>query len=204
MKESNFPFVALLFILFNVGTFYYLVSNDLLFSIINKWGFSFSNFKSRPLVSITSIFLHINYFHLIVNMWFLYLFGTIIEKRLFSGTFFMLYLAGGIIGNLVHAFMFLGQAEVPVIGASGAISAVLGAFLIKLPKDKVSCLLLFVIPLKIHVWILLGGFLLYEVANAIYFPSPNVAHWAHIGGFTLGVFVGTYERISKRAFRYKR
>lgn len=139
----------------------------------------------------TAMFLHGGWFHLIGNMLYLWIFGDNVEDRLGRGKFLLLYLATGILGSLAQVWANPLAAE-PVIGASGAIAGVLGAYFISYPRAKVLTLLpilfffTFVeIPafVFLFIWFIsqsLSGFASLGV------PGNPVAWWAHIGGFVAG------------------
>lgn len=133
---------------------------------------------------LTHLFLHGSLAHLAVNMFFLWIFGAAVEERFGPGAFLGLYLVGGILGTLTYVAANAGSAA-PVIGASGAIAAVMGAFLLIGPRRR---LLTFVAPLPLVVltlpaWALLGPYLLSQVVT----PDDAAVAWqAHVGGMVVG------------------
>lgn len=142
----------------------------------------------------TSLFLHAGIVHLVGNMWFLWLFGNNIEDRLGHLPFFLFYLLGGIVASLCH---WVAVSEVgsilPTVGASGAVSAVLGAYAVTYPQARVRCLLLlFIILLFVDLpaIVVLGlwiGMQVIQGLGAIHLGiDGGVAWWAHIGGFAWG------------------
>ncbi|MEX0794032.1 MAG: rhomboid family intramembrane serine protease [Pirellulaceae bacterium] len=142
----------------------------------------------------TSLFLHAGIVHLVGNMWFLWLFGNNIEDRLGHFPFFLFYLAGGIVASLCHWVAVAdGGAILPTVGASGAVSAVLGAYAVTYPQARVRCLLLlFIILLFVDLpaIVVLGlwiGMQVIQGFGAIQLGTDGgVAWWAHIGGFAWG------------------
>jgi membrane associated rhomboid family serine protease len=139
---------------------------------------------------ITSQFLHGNILHLVGNMWFLYLFGNHLEDQVGSWKFLLLYLFCGAIagvGQVITAPMSM----VPMIGASGAISGVMGAYLMRFPRAKILSLVFlgfFVAPIPIPAAIFLGLWIAGQtVYAAMANPNlPGVAYLAHVSGFVIG------------------
>jgi len=152
-------------------------------------------FSGGILPLFTSMFLHGGWMHLIGNMWFLWLFGDNVEDRVGHLRYLLLYLAGGLAGALTH-WMFNLSSLVPTVGASGAIAAVMGAYLITFPGARIRT----VVPLFIFLtWFDLPAFiiliywlalqLLSGVASvAVADPMQGgVAFLAHVGGFVAGI-----------------
>ncbi|HEY0788443.1 MAG TPA: rhomboid family intramembrane serine protease [Thermoanaerobaculia bacterium] len=156
---------------------------------------------------VSSIFLHGGFVHLSGNLVYLWVFGSAVEGRLGHGSFAIIYVAGGVAGSLLHAFLFP-QSSIPSIGASGCIAAVLGAFLALYPKQPIVTLfplivswILVEVPgiILLPVWFALqfgNGLLSLESARATE-EVAGVAWWAHIGGFTYGMLVGLLFRRRK-------
>lgn len=144
---------------------------------------------------ITSMFLHGGYLHIIGNMWYLWIFGDNIEDACGRLRFLLLYLGSGLIASLAHILSDPGST-IPTIGASGAISGVLGAYLVLYPRANVLTLVtvLFIWHLvKIPAIAFLGFWFLLQVLSASVLlvarvPS-TVAYWAHIGGFLAGAIL---------------
>ncbi len=144
----------------------------------------------NPISYITSMFLHIGWIHLIGNMWFLWLAGFILEDRWGRAIYPIFYLLAGVAASLFHV-MFNPHSLVPTLGASGAVAALIGGFLIRFPKLKIEMLwymLIFRIRFKAYAYWLLPLWLLTEVFyGSIFGQASGVAHWAHVGGFLFGV-----------------
>src|SRR5260370_10305238 len=144
----------------------------------------------NPISYITSMFLHIGWIHLIGNMWFLWLAGFILEDRWGRAIYPIFYLLAGVAASLFHV-MFNPHSLVPTLGASGAVAALMGGFLIRFPKLKIEMLwymLIFRIRFKAYAYWLLPLWLLTEVFYcSIFGQASGVAHWAHVGGFLFGV-----------------
>ncbi len=149
----------------------------------------------------TSMFLHGGWMHLIGNMLYLWIFGNNVEDRLGHGGFLAFYLASGL---AAAALQILPDpaAETPMVGASGAISGVLGAYLVFFPRARVLVLIpvgfLFVYTLPAG-W-LLGFWFLFQILSALGTPASagGVAWWAHIGGFAFGALVAFFLKRSPR------
>ena len=140
---------------------------------------------------VTSMFLHGGWFHLIGNMLFLWVFGNNIEDALGRGRFLFFYLCCGVVAALTQAFSSYGS-HVPMVGASGAIAGVLGAYLLLYPSANVHVfvwILIFFRIVNIPAWILLGLWFAMQLLSGLARPSgtPGVAFWAHVGGFVSGI-----------------
>jgi membrane associated rhomboid family serine protease len=149
---------------------------------------------------LTSMFLHGGWFHLIGNMLFLWIFGNNIEDVLGRARFLLFYLCCGIAAALTQALSNYG-GHVPMVGASGAIAGVLGAYLLLYPSANVHVFVWIVIFFRIvnvPAWILLGlWFAMQLVSGLARAPgTPGVAFWAHVGGFVSGVILITLLRPS--------
>jgi membrane associated rhomboid family serine protease len=147
---------------------------------------------------VTSMFLHGGWFHLIGNMMFLWIFGNNIEDVLGRGRFLLFYLCCGVIAALTQAISSYGT-HVPMVGASGAIAGVLGAYLLLYPSANVRVFVWIVIFFRIvnvPAWILLGLWFAMQVLSGLERSpgTPGVAFWAHVGGFVAGVVLVTLLR----------
>jgi len=143
----------------------------------------------------TSMFLHGGWFHLIGNMWFLWIFGDNIEDRLGHGCFLLFYLLCGIGASVAH-IAFNPESGIPSIGASGAIAGVLGAYMISFPMARVVTLVplfFFLEVLYLPAFLFLFYWFFIQLFNgtlAIALSTQTgggVAWWAHVGGFITGV-----------------
>jgi membrane associated rhomboid family serine protease len=141
---------------------------------------------------VTSMFLHGSWMHLVGNMWFLWLFGNNIEDSMSRPRFLVFYLICG----LAAAFLqVLAQPDsgVPMVGASGAISGVMGAYLVLYPNVRVFTivpLLFFVTTVALPAWVMLVYWAVLQLAGGLVrtgVEGGGVAFWAHIGGFLSGV-----------------
>ncbi len=144
----------------------------------------------------TSMFMHAGFVHLGGNMLYLWIFGDNVEDRLGSGRYLFFYILGGTIASLAHIISDPGS-QIPTVGASGAIAAVLGAYLVLFPKQKVLTLIPLGFWLRMTMLpasIVLGGWFLFQLLQVMLsLGDPTiggVAFWAHIGGFVSGVLLG--------------
>jgi len=141
----------------------------------------------------TSMFLHGSWMHIIMNMWFFWIFGNNIEDSMGRARFAVFYLMCGVIAAAAQVAMDP-AAAVPVVGASGAISGVMGAYLVLYPRVRVYTLVplgFFLTTIALPAWAMLGYWIvlqflggLPELAGAQ--GNGGVAFWAHIGGFVIG------------------
>ena len=142
---------------------------------------------------VTSMFLHGGWMHLIGNMTYLYIFGDNIEENLGKIKFIIFYLLTGGFAALSQALLDT-SSTTPMIGASGAIAGVLGAYLVLFPKAKIKVFFWFIIifkVFKIKAFIVLGGWILMQFLSfsGDDLNSGGVAYAAHIGGFVSGVIL---------------
>lgn len=137
------------------------------------------------------MFLHGGWWHLILNMWSLWIFGDNVEDRLGPGRYLVFYLLCGLLSGFFHLAFNLGS-NVPTIGASGAIAGVMGAYIILYPHSKILTLILIIfIPwfIEIPAFVFLGIWFLIQFAHAAGSSAAmgGVAWWAHVGGFIFGM-----------------
>ncbi len=153
-----------------------------------------------------SMFLHGGWLHLIGNMWFLWVFGDNVEDALGHLRYLFFYLGCGVVAALSQGII-APTSQVPMIGASGAIAGVLGAYLVWFPWARVKTLLFLVVfftiveipaPIFLGLWFVVqffSGTLAIGSASA---SGGGVAFFAHIGGFLAGVFAAVILRVSRR------
>ncbi len=169
---------------------------------------------------LTSLFMHGSYMHIFGNLLFLWVFADNIEAVIGNFRFLLFYLGGGIIASLAHIYLGTPTSDVvpccvpcdgcetnpvcatfiPSLGASGAISAVMGAYLMLFPSSKVKVLvLIFFSSFYISAWVFLGLWFAQQLISGMGSTSElaaqaesGVAWWAHIGGFAFGVVAALY------------
>jgi len=152
-------------------------------------------YLSLYLPFLTTMFLHGGWLHLIANMWTLFIFGDNVEDRLGHFRFLLFYLASGVAGSLLHAFLSP-NSWVPVVGASGAIAGVMGAYFLLFRHSMVLVFIPFFIlaPIvEVPAYVFLGvWFVLQFFSGTFSILGPRVAQgggvafWAHVGGFVAG------------------
>ena len=145
---------------------------------------------------VTNMFLHGGLMHLAGNMLMLWIFADNIEATVGSVNFVLFYIMGGIVATLCHALSDFNSIT-PAIGASGAIAACLGAYVVMFPTSKIKILVFYLFrSFKISAIYFLGFWILKEVASAlgIIGGSGNIAYWAHVGGFAFGAIAGYFAK----------
>jgi membrane associated rhomboid family serine protease len=149
---------------------------------------------------LTSMFMHGSWMHLIGNMWFLWVFGNNIEDSMGHTRFVLFYLITGVLAAAAHVVTDA-SSPIPTVGASGAISGVMGAYLLLYPKVRVHTLFFFVIFFRVvplRAWVLLAYWFVIQLAmgaGSLGGGGGGVAFWAHIGGFVAGVLlIRPFER----------
>lgn len=143
---------------------------------------------------LTSMFLHGGWFHLIGNLWFLWIFGNNIEDSMGHTRFLIFYLLGGLVAAAVQVAV-QPASTIPMVGASGAISGVLGAYIMLFPRVRVHVLFFlgfFFFSRPLPAWVILGYWFVLQVLGGL--PSlgretGGVAFWAHVGGFGAGMLL---------------
>ena len=141
----------------------------------------------------TAMFLHGSWLHLIGNMWYLWLFGDNVEDRMGHWRFLLFYLLGGVVASVTHILLNPGST-VPTIGASGAIAAVLGAYLVMFPTARILTFVpfLFFFVIQLPAVVVLGGWFLLQLVSGlgslgVHAAGAGIAFWAHVGGFIFGL-----------------
>ncbi|MBC6996436.1 rhomboid family intramembrane serine protease [Neolewinella lacunae] len=144
----------------------------------------------------TSVFLHGSWMHLLGNMLYMWIFADNIEASIGNLPFAVFYLLGGLVAGLCHIYFNTGSA-IPAVGASGALSAVMGAYIVMFPRSNIRGYLI-VFRLSVPAFLFLG-FWFFQQSQAGYASlgdtSGGIAWWAHIGGFVFGVLGGFLFRI---------
>lgn len=146
---------------------------------------------------ITSMFLHGSWIHLIGNMLFLWIFGDNIEATVGTGTFFLFYLIGGLFASVAQIMIDMHSA-IPVLGASGAIAALMGAYMIMFPKSRIRMILLwFPIPFRVTAWVFFAFYVWGQLTGFMgsTIEGGGVAYGAHLGGLAIGAVAGWNWRV---------
>ena len=196
IEGGHKPFVSYSLIVINVVV--YLIEIQLGESFVNKYAVTPVDVVQGDglYTLLTSIFLHGDLMHLLGNMLFLWIFADNIEAIIGNFNFLMFYLIGGLMASGAH-ILTDAHSIIPTLGASGAISAVMGAYMIMFPKSRVKMIfILFFKKFHIPAFLFLIIWFVQQLYSGIGTWSNSstggVAWWAHIGGFVFGVIVGYF------------
>ena len=209
LKDDNptrtFPLITITIIALNILVYLYQLSMSAeeLTTFLFEYGaipdrlthpFFQNSFSPKTIPSVltifTAMFLHGGLIHLLGNMLYLWIFGKNVEDFLGHLKFIIFYLISGFFAALIHTFSDINSA-IPMIGASGAIAGILGAYFILFPRANVSTLFIFIVFIKIikvPAVLILGLWFLVQLLNAGS-EGGSVAWYAHVGGFLTGVFL---------------
>jgi membrane associated rhomboid family serine protease len=208
----RFQYVTLFIILLNVGLFIItgpLAGEQALTIIENGFGVvpiqlldlaqvSNPDFNpvAEPLTLLTYMFLHGGWLHLIGNMAFLWVFADNVEDAFGPILFAVFFLVCGVAAAGVHVLLNQ-NSHAPLVGASGAVSGVMAAYLLLFPKARVWILLLMRVPVPVPAWVALGGWIAWQGVSLFMpqQPGDTVAFWAHIGGFAAGLLITAILRL---------
>lgn len=202
VKIGHPPYLSRFFLVLNILIFFYEVS---LGEGVNEL---FMNFGAVPneitqgkqlYTLITNMFLHGGWMHLIGNMLFLWIFGDNIEATIGSMNFLYFYFIGGLIASMSHVLVDM-NSTIPAVGASGAIAAIMGAYMIMFPKNEIKMVfIIFFKTFKVPALLFLGLWFLENIISGlgVFSLSGNeagggTAWWAHIGGFIFGLAAGKW------------
>jgi membrane associated rhomboid family serine protease len=161
----------------------------------------------RSITLLTSMFMHGGWMHIIGNMIYLWAFGPEIEDAMGSARFLFFYLAGGIIAMMAQVVADP-SSSIPVLGASGAIASVMGAFIVTFPRDRIRTVLFFLIFFRvtyIPAVLLIGFWFVMQILNfgsVTEVRTGGVAYLAHIAGFLFGVIFAR-ALIDKKRLLYR-
>lgn len=170
--------------------------------VLHTFGLIPANLSANPLSWIpllSSAFLHGSWFHLISNMWILFIFGDNVEDRMGSRRYLLFYILAAVIAGLTQV-SFSQASTIPTVGASGAIAGVLGAYFLLFPRSRVITLIpLFILPwfVEIPAFIYIGVWFISQLSNGLIALGriggaeafAGIAWWAHIGGFVFGLLM---------------
>ena len=206
ISARRFPIVNTALIVLNVLVFLFesILTPDQLNQVIWAWGLTPAHFWQgslwgRWLPMFTSMFLHGGWWHLISNMLALYIFGDNVEDRLGHWRYSLFYILGGLVAGGAQLLAYR-SSPIPTVGASGAIAAVLGAYLVLYPRARVVTLVpifYFIRIIEIPALIYLGFWFISQLFNGLFalaaatdvMQAGGVAWWAHIGGFAFGMAI---------------
>lgn len=204
------PVVTVLIIVVNLLVFLFEFSMDpyTLNEFIAQYGLVPDQFHVSAIF--TSMFLHGGWLHVLGNMWFLWIFGDNVEDIMGHEKFLLFYLSCGVAAALTQVF-FSADSRVPMIGASGAIAGVMGAYLVKFPRARILTLvpiIIFFTWLEVPAWFMLifwFGMQLFSGVGSIstaQYAQGGTAFFAHVGGFVAGMIL--VNLMAKRQRYYRR
>lgn len=220
VRSRTFPIVNLTIIVLNLIVYFLEVSVEpyQLNQIYYTFGLTpaevlntiFTGASLTPVLVnfITAMFIHGGWVHVIGNMLFLWVFGDNVEDRLGHFKYLLFYLAAGIVGSVAH-IITNPTSTVPVVGASGAVAGVLGAYIIAFPRSRILALVPIIIIftlMEIPAVVFIALWFLIQLFNGVASlggAANPVAYWAHVGGFIMGaVLIKTMApRVVKDYFR---
>ena len=207
------PFVTWALIAANVIVFLWeldytklFLNEDAILKMLQNYGVTPASFvgaidSDTLFTLISSMFLHGGFLHIIGNMVFLYIFGDNVEAKFGHAKFLLLYVAFGLAGaflQIFFAFLPGGDTSIPSIGASAAISGVLGAYVVFFPFNRVVTLVFiffFARLVRIPAVAYLGLWFLLQFLSGAIGVSDDVGYWAHVGGFVAGFLVASLARM---------
>lgn len=212
--SHTFPFVNVGLIIINIVVFMYEVSlGQEMAAFVDALGIKPAQFiwlvNNEPtnlpglaFPFFSSMFLHGGWFHIIGNMWYLWIFGDNVEDRMGHTRYLIFYILCGIGAGLAHIY-FNQTSTIPTIGASGAIAGVMGAYLMLYPFGKVLTLVpffFFITFIDVPALFFLGFWVILQfiqgtVSSSLPQDTGGVAWWAHLGGFVIGaVLIFVFRR----------
>jgi membrane associated rhomboid family serine protease len=191
-----------------------IIANIVVFILQLRHGSNLDRFAAVPsaitegrdlYTVLTSMFMHGGLFHILSNMWFLFVFGDNVEDAFGHFGYLIIYLIAGVCGAMLQILMSP-HSSVPMVGASGAISGVLGAYLIFYPRARILTLVpifFFIRFMNIPAFIFLGLWFAMQLLSGLATPhgGGGVAFFAHIGGFSFGLVVALIARMFRRRGR---
>ncbi|MDP2637792.1 MAG: rhomboid family intramembrane serine protease [Candidatus Levybacteria bacterium] len=195
---KKFPFVNISIIILTVYVFYLQLTSVNFENFIQQYSLipsAVNLFNLQSLANfVTAIFLHGGFLHIISNMWFLWIFGDNVEEHLGWPTYILLYLFSGILGN-VFQYLLMPNSPVPMIGASGAVAGVLGAYFALFPHSNVKTIFpifIFLTIINVPAYIMLGYWFLLQIFSGVTslpftVGQGGIAFFAHVGGFVVGL-----------------
>jgi rhomboid family protein len=190
----NTPRAVLALIAINSVVFVATLVSRSPIAVVRHYGFTPAH--AQVLTLFTSMFLHAGWLHLIGNMWFLWMFGKDVENAMGSWLFTLMYLLCGLGGALLH-FAFNFRSAVPCVGASGAISGIMGCFFILFPKADFDLVIYIgwfrIKTIQTHTTAAVGTWLAEQAILGLLSQAiriSSIAFWGHVGGFAVGIAAG--------------
>jgi membrane associated rhomboid family serine protease len=213
-RTRRFPLINLTLILLNALAFLYelQLNSQTLEGFIGANGLIPARFLSDPtgewMTIFSAMFLHGGWFHIINNMWVLFIFGDNVEASMGSIKYLVFYLLSGTAAGLLQTYI-LPTSQVPMIGASGAIAGVLGAYLVLYPRSRIASfvpIFFFFTLIEIPAFIYLIFWFVSQLYSGLFAiqggGGSGIAWWAHIGGFLFGL-VMSFVLAGRRRATYR-
>jgi membrane associated rhomboid family serine protease len=197
-RSRTRPYVTWILIIVNVIVFLWQWQNGLSQDDFDTYGaIPFLIITGRELHTLlTSMFMHGGIAHIVGNMLYLFIFGDNIEDRFGHIKYLIIYLVFGVVAGLIHSWFSVQSggydAIVPAVGASGAISGVLGAYIVLYPRARIATIVFlgyFGRIIKLPSIFMLGFWFIMQFLYSFLDPYSMVAYWAHIGGFIIGFII---------------
>lgn len=205
VRGGYYPYVTYSLIIINAVVFFYevIIPPEEIRDVLSNYGLIPMRIMSGggKITFITSLFLHAGWAHFLGNLLFLWVFADNIEASIGSYRFLMFYFFGGIVASMFHVFMNQGSL-VPTIGASGAISGVLGTYILLFPRSQIKVIFIFFFfTFRVPAVLFLGFWIgqqffngLASIGSTSEIGNGMVAWWAHIGGVLFGLLCGLFFR----------
>lgn len=200
----SYPFITKALVFINIAVFIYTLLYP---AVVKKYAFIPALAWEEPHRWITHMFLHGGLLHIVGNMIYLWVFGDNVEDHYGHLKFLFLYLMWGAAAAFIHYLSVLAQAAstpivmyIPAVGASGAISGVLGAYLVLYPRARILTLVFFIVitTIEIPAWAYIGFWFIYQLTagltELVTAQIGGVAYFAHIGGFIAGALTALATR----------
>ncbi len=204
VRSRKFPLINLTLIIANVLAFLYelQLGPSTLKEFIFTWGLIPSHLMGDPsaewMTIFSAMFLHGGWIHIISNMWVLFIFGDNVEAGMGSFRYLVFYLLSGVAAGGLQTYV-LPSSQAPMIGASGAIAGVLGAYLVLFPSSRIASLvpIFFIFTIiEIPAFIFLIFWFLSQIYSGWFSiqgaAGSGIAWWAHVGGFLFGIFIAFF------------
>lgn len=198
-RSGKFPLVNWSLIGLNILVFLYELSlgPSALDRFTRVWGLVPAQLMAHPYTAwptiFTAMFLHGGWFHILSNMWVLFIFGDNVEDRMGGSRYLIFYLLSGVAAALLQSYVLQGSS-LPMIGASGAIAGVLGAYLILFPRARVASIvpIIFIFTIvEVPAVVFLLFWFVSQLFSGLFVlqgaAGSGVAWWAHVGGFVFGM-----------------
>ena len=212
VRTKGLAWITGLLFMLNVYVFWqeFRMNPPQLEHFVGHWGIIphelFNSFGTHAYTLISAMFLHGGWLHLFSNMLFLYIFGTSVEDQFGHFKFLFFYFLVGVIANGAQAYM-VPQSHLPLIGASGAIAGILGAYFFYFPHSRIMTLIplgIFITIREVPAFFFLGIWFLLQMLNGAFSNTLHIAGgiawWAHAAGFMAGILMAPMfgRKIGKR------